>query len=67
MPWRLREHSDGADWTDTYEDLTPASLEKLLDDLAAGTKREARAAEWPSAFGSRRRVDFAHRQVPLQR
>ncbi len=41
-------------WKDTYEDLTPESFEKLIDDLAAGTKREARPAERPPDVGSRR-------------
>ena len=32
---------------DTYEDLTPASLEKLIDDLAAGRKVEGGPADRP--------------------
>ncbi len=50
---------------DTYEDLTPESFERILDDIAAG--RTPRPGPRTAARQvSRRRPDDAHRSVPVQ-
>ena len=50
---------------DYYEDLTPESFNKILDELAAGKEVEARPADRSPAVGAGRRPDHAHRSQPL--
>ena len=50
---------------DTYEDLTPAALESILDDAGSGRASGTGFAEWPQSIVSRWRPDFAYGCVAL--
>ena len=50
---------------DFYEDLTPESFNRILDDLAAGKAGEAGAADRPPALRAGRRAHDADRSVAL--
>ena len=51
---------------DTYEDLTPERFNKLIDDIAAGRKVDAGAADRPPVLRACRRRDDADRPRPAQ-
>ena len=67
VPRRLRERADGADQRRLYEDLTPESFDKILDDLAAGRAVEAGPADRPAVLRAGRRADDADRSDDLRR
>ena len=50
---------------DYYEDLTPETLTRILDDLAAGQNAEAGSADRPAEFRAGRRRHHADRSVDL--
>ena len=50
---------------DYYEDLTPESFNKILDDLAAGREVKPGPQIDRQAIGARGRADHAHRPEPL--
>ncbi len=51
---------------DYYEDLTPETFTRIINDLSAGTDAEARAADRPAEFRAGRRPEHADRPVDLR-
>ncbi len=50
---------------DTYEDLTAATFEKVLDGFARGTPPKVGSQIRPQDVSARRRADDAHRSQSL--